>query len=228
MQPIQAVIFDLDDTLYSEKTYAFSGYRAVASAFEGVLGDPATTYQRMCDLFDSPHRARVFNVLLEEAAATNANELVPKMIDTFREHSPTIDLYDDADATLSDLRLDYKMGVISDGFLIAQQNKIDALNIQSRVDEVILTDSFGRDFWKPHPRAFEEIAGKLCVDHEACVYVADNLAKDFVAPNALGWRTIYIHRHEAIHSTNQAPDGGKPQHTIESLSTLRKRLTDTP
>ncbi|GJM24059.1 MAG: haloacid dehalogenase [Phycisphaerae bacterium] len=225
MQPIQAVIFDLDDTLYAEKSFTLSGYRAIASAYAKLLGDPQAIFQRMCELFDSPNRNRVFNVLLEEASQPDVNETVAKMIETFRNHTPVIELHPDADGALTNLRPKYKLGVISDGFLIAQRNKVAALQVSSRVDEVVLTDELGREFWKPHPKAFELIAEKLNVDHTTCIYVADNLAKDFVAPNALNWHTIHINRPDGIHSSNQPPEGGQPAHTIDSLDRLPALLT---
>jgi putative hydrolase of the HAD superfamily len=226
MQPIQAVIFDLDDTLYAEKSFALSGYRAVAKAHSDLLGHPETAYQRMCELFDSPNRARVFNVMLEEAGQRVADATVAKMIQTFRNHIPTINLYPDALATLVSLRPDYRLGVISDGFLVAQQNKVASLQLTSMVDQVVLTDELGREFWKPHPRAFELIADMLKVEHAACAYVADNRAKDFVAPNALGWHTIQINRPDGIHSANQAPKGGHPRHTIDTLAQLPALLAN--
>lgn len=226
MPPIQAVIFDLDDTLYPEKAYTHSGYRAVASAFASMLGDPDQTYGRMCELFDSPERARVFNVILEDAGIDPSTEMVMELVEAFRAHTPNIKLYEDADAALAHCRNKYKLGVISDGFLVAQQNKVAALEIAKRVDEVILTDAFGREFWKPHPRAFEEIAKRLGVDHTGCIYVADNLAKDFVAPNALGWQTVHIDRPQAVHRENTAPDGGNPQHAITNLNQLPHILNE--
>ncbi len=40
MAGIRAVIFDLDDTLYPEPSYVFSGYRAVAKPFARNSGTP--------------------------------------------------------------------------------------------------------------------------------------------------------------------------------------------
>ena len=38
MAGIRAVIFDLDDTLYLEQSFVYSGYRAVAEAFRTPFG----------------------------------------------------------------------------------------------------------------------------------------------------------------------------------------------
>jgi putative hydrolase of the HAD superfamily len=61
MSRIRAIIFDIDDTLYPERDYVLSGYRAVADAFAGRLGEADAVHARMVALFDTPHRGRVFN-----------------------------------------------------------------------------------------------------------------------------------------------------------------------
>lgn len=213
-------MFDLDDTLYPERSFTFSGYRAVAAAFADRIGASFDLCSRMGELFDTPARGRVFDVVLAEAGVTDAAALVPEMIDAFRRHQPDIRLHPDADAALTRLRAGHRLGVISDGPLEMQSNKVGALGIGPRVDEVILTDRWGREFWKPHPRAFEQMATKLAVPPEQCVYVADNPAKDFVAPNALGWRTVFVKRPDGIYADRQAPPGGEAGAVIESLEAL--------
>ncbi len=216
----RAVVFDLDDTLYSERAYVFSGYRAVADAFADRLNAPFDPAERMRALFDSPDRARVFNAILAECGFDDDPDLVRDMIDVYRNHRPTISLFADAEDALSRLSSVYRIGIITDGYAVTQHAKIDALNLRNRVDEIIVTDDWGRKFWKPHARAFEEMARRLSVPHEACLYAADNPAKDFVAPNALGWRTVFVNRPGGVHVRNPAAPGGAAGTTITSLDAL--------
>jgi putative hydrolase of the HAD superfamily len=219
---IQAVIFDLDDTLYPEKTYTFSGYRAVAAAYAQHLGHTAKTVARMQALFDSPDRNRVFNVILEEANLKNNEITVTKMVETFRDHTPTIVPFPDAERALKLTRKKHKTGIISDGFLMAQSRKVEALDLRRRVDEVILTDELGpdREFWKPHTRAFEEMAARLNVPNENCIYISDNAAKDFIATNQLGWKSAHILRPGAVYADRTPPKNGQPTITAQSLDEL--------
>ena len=53
MPPIQAIIFDLDDTLYPERAYVSSGFAAVAKAHQDRLGDPVIVVARLTTLFDA-------------------------------------------------------------------------------------------------------------------------------------------------------------------------------
>lgn len=220
MPTTRAVIFDIDDTLYAERDYVFSGYRAVADAFAGRIHAPFDLFERMSALFDSPDRARVFNIIVAEAGCENADALVAEMIATYRDHQPVIALDADAREVLTQLRGRVRLGAISDGYLGVQERKVTALGLADLLDEIVLTDTWGREFWKPHPRGFEEMARRLGVEHTACAYVADNLAKDFLAPNALGWTTVCVDRSERVHAGAIAPPGGAPAHIIGPLDEL--------
>jgi len=228
MNAIQFVVFDLDDTLYLERDYAHSGFDAVAERFAGDIGAGFDIAARCRQLFDSPHRARVFNTLLAEANPPHAGALLTRMIEVFRTHTPRIALTRDADRAIHRLGQHLKLGLISDGFLVAQQAKVRALGLEQRLDAIVLTDQWGRPYWKPHPRAFETIARCLHVTPQSCVYVADNPRKDFVAPNALGWTTIMIRRPGAVHADAHAtatdpekvPFGGTAEAVIDTLDAL--------
>ena len=77
---------------------------------------------------------------------------------------------------------------------------------------------------KPHPFAFEQMSARLGVSPSACVYVADNPLKDFIAPNRLGWRTVQIKRLGGIYEMCAATPGGEPQHVIATLDELDRLL----
>jgi putative hydrolase of the HAD superfamily len=172
-------------------------------------------------IFRSGDTSRVFNTLLNELNIPQVDTLISRMIQVFRTHAPTIALRPDADQLLARLRgAGMATGLITDGYAVAQHAKIDALNLRERIDVIIVTDDWGREFWKPHPRAFLEMADRLGVDHGACVYVGDNPSKDFVAPNQLGWDTVMVRRDEAVHAAVETADGGSPRRVIGDLSSF--------
>lgn len=225
MAGIRAVIFDLDDTLYPEQSYVFSGYRAVAEAFRTKLGDPDETVAELTRIFHSEDRRLAFDALLEHRGQPVDREAVQAMIDLYRGHSPTISLYADGDAALTRLKTRFSLGIITDGAAVMQESKVAALNLRSRVGAVVLTDELGPGLGKPHPRAFELIAERLAVEPATCVYVGDNAAKDFVAPNALGWTTVRIVRAQGVYRDTPAEGGGTPQSVIHSLDEIDAILT---
>jgi len=223
--PLEAVIFDLDDTLFPERQYAFSGFAAVAVAFASVCGDPSQTTARLRRLFDTPHRPRVFNALLIETGHTVDDNLIADMVTVYRGHAPSIALYPDASAALSRLRPQFKLGVISDGHAASQRAKVAALGLARRIDEILLTADLGAGFGKPHARAFELMTARLGVDPCRCAYVADNAEKDFVAPNKLGWTSVQIQRPDGIYLGCAPPTGGEPRLRIDRLEQLDSILS---
>lgn len=229
---IQCIVFDLDDTLYLERDYAFSGFDAIAKQFHDQIGANFDVAARCRELFDTDDRTRVFNTIMREAGTPEPDALLPKLIDAFRNHAPRIALCPDADAALNRLTGRFKSALISDGFLVAQQAKVAALGLAARIELIILTDQWGREFWKPHARAFETVASHFDIDHRQCVYVADNPTKDFVAPDALGWSTAMIRREKAIHhdastasATAEREAADRPaRHIVRSLDELDAEL----
>ena len=64
---LRALIFDLDDTLYPERTYVISGFRAVAAWAEEHIGIPQKqAFDELCQLFESGIRGNTFNYWLEK------------------------------------------------------------------------------------------------------------------------------------------------------------------
>jgi len=147
-------------------------------------------------------------------------ELIRRMADAYRRHPPHIKFCADVRPALMRLRPLARLGLLTDGPAEQQSLKIAALGVPVLIETIILTDQLGPGFAKPHPRAFEQMAARLGLPHDRCTYVADNPAKDFIAPNRLGWTTIRILRAGSIYADVPAAGGGAPQQTITALDEL--------
>jgi putative hydrolase of the HAD superfamily len=133
----------------------------------------------------------------------------------YRTHVPTIALASDAAAWLSRHRHSTRLALITDGLAITQTNKIRALGLdRGGIAPLVCTDEWGRQWWKPHPRSFEFVARHFGEPGARCVYVADNPAKDFIAPRALGWRTVQICRDGALHARRTGGRGAVYADTV--------------
>lgn len=219
---IRTVVFDLDDTLYAERDFAFSGFDAVADWLTRQVHCPFDPARRMRELFDTEHRARVFNRLLEELPCPELRkqQLVPELIDRYRSHLPKIDMLPDARRAFQRWERRFFLALVSDGPETTQANKVKALDIQDRLNLVVLTDAWGRQYWKPHRRAFETIEQVGGHAASACVYIADNPIKDFVAPRQMGWHTVRVRRPDGIYRSALPPTDGAADHTVESLDAV--------
>jgi putative hydrolase of the HAD superfamily len=219
---IEALIFDLDDTLYPERDFVMSGFAAAARRL-APRHSPEEVLATFRALFASGERTHVFDRALAHLQIPGGEGLVPELLATYREHPPALALFDDADWALGHFRATHRLGVLTDGYLATQRNKVKALALAPRVDAIVYSDEFGRDRWKPHPFGFERMAELVGIAAARCCYVADNPRKDFAAPRALGWTTVRIEREGGEYAGLQPRD---PAHAADvTIRSLRELVT---
>lgn len=220
------IVLDLDDTLYLERDYALSGYRAVGHWMRQRYG-VARFAEGAERQFAAGNYTRIFDSALVELGIAPSPVLIAELVSVYRSHHPRIRLLPDAERLLEHRRGGCSLALLTDGFLAAQRNKVLALGLRRRgVWPIVYTDVWGPAFWKPHRRGYDRIARHFDSSSARFVYVADNPAKDFVAPQALGWATIQVRRQDGIHRSNSAPPGAAPQATIDTLDELTESLLD--
>lgn len=187
---VDGVIFDLDDTLYSEKDYVKSGYKTIAEHFPEIIDAD----KKLWDAFLNGEKAidTVF-------AAAGMEDKKLEALEVYREHIPTIVLYDGVADMLERIKMsEKKIGIITDGRPEGQRNKIAALDL--KVDEIIVTDELGGiEYRKPNPKAFELMKEKMQLDYNQMVYIGDNISKDFIAPEKLGMKTIFFKNTDGLY-----------------------------
>ncbi|RWZ50179.1 HAD family hydrolase [Halobacillus fulvus] len=226
---IRAYIFDLDDTLMPEEAFIESGFRHVA----GWLGERygrADFYPLLMELYEE-NPAYVFNRLLDRLGIAYTKSTVSELVRQFRQHTPDVSFYEDVVPFLQELKESgMKTGIITDGYAVSQRNKLTVLGAEELVDVVVVTYELGREFWKPHPRAFELMRSRLGVAYEEMVYIGDNVQKDFVTPNRLGMQTVRIFRPKGVyHEKNFGyPSEYYASMSIHSLFELKKWLPEAP
>jgi len=204
---VSVVVFDLDDTLYPERQFVESGFRAVC-AFVTQRGICSVDlFPVMWGLFCDGMRGTIFNSALEQAGIVPEPGLIAQLVDLYRSHSPAISLYSDVPGIFRFCRVhDKKICLLTDGYLDVQRRKVEALNIEDWFDSIVYTDALGPDFWKPHPAGFEKIMDQLQFPAEKHIYVGDNPCKDFAGPNALGWKTVCVHRSDGLYPADNETD----------------------
>ncbi|MBS3734310.1 MAG: HAD family hydrolase [Phycisphaerae bacterium] len=211
---IHVVVFDLDDTLYPERQYVRSGYGAAAAALARQRGEsesPRRWANWLWKRFLGGQTQDAFGALSAAFGLQLTQEQIAELVNVYRSHQPAIRPWADMVELLGRLRSRHALGLLSDGYLPGQQRKLDALKLGRFFDAIVFTEALGRDAWKPAKAGFERIASLLDTAHGRCAYVADNPAKDFLAPNELGWRTVQSLRAGQLHAANPAPSGGEPQ-----------------
>lgn len=221
---IRAVVFDLDDTLYLEREFAMSGYAACEEWMRG-RGLSSGLAAAAAREFDARRYDRIFDRVLPALGVDPRPELIQDLIAQYRSHRPSIRLTDDAAATLPSLAKRYRLALLSDGPAITQRRKVEALQLDRWLDPIVLTDDHGgRDAWKPNVKCFRVIEEATGLSGSDLAYVADNPAKDFAGPKALGWHRIRIRRPLAIHRDVPVRPEDEVTTEISSLAELAAYL----
>jgi putative hydrolase of the HAD superfamily len=200
------VVFDIDDTLYLESDYARSGFHAAGDWLEERYG--YTNFAAEClRLFDEGVRGSIFNAALAKYLDGEQATLIGELVSVYRRHAPSIVMLPDAANLIEALRDRVFFAAISDGPIEAQQQKAKALALRELGIVPILTDRWGKAFWKPSPRAYAVVERIFGSRATSFCYIADNPVKDFVAPSARGWRCIRIRRPGSLHFTSASRAG---------------------
>lgn len=206
----KTIVFDLDDTLVREIDYLRSAFRFIAQQLDA--GNPSL-FDEMFGWYKT--KEDVFGQLENRYEKAVKSDL--KAI--YRNHVPDFDPISDSRELLVELKNDgHNLGLITDGFSITQRNKIKALDIEHLFDLIVISEEFGSE--KPDERNFK-VFSKF--ETRQYFYVSDNVNKDFITPNKLGWTTVcLLDSGENIHTQ----DFNKeliylPSEKIRSLSELK-------
>lgn len=215
---ISAVIFDLDDTLYNERDFVMGGLSAVCKYLSTKYwADYNKLFSETENILLEKGRGAIFNILCERH---KYNEDIHELVDIYRNAAPSLKLYDDSVYILEELSGKYKLGLITDGMAAVQWNKIKLLNIEAYFDRIIVTDDFGKDYWKPNEFAYTEILKEFNVSAAEAIYVGDNPNKDFIGARKVGMNTVRIIREQGDHKAVRLDENHEADLEIMDLGQL--------
>ena len=190
-QPLKGIIFDLDDTLYSEKEYVKSGFEKIGQ----FLNDKEAA-KRLWEFFQigKPAIDSYLNLI-------GRNELKDKCLEIYRNQIPKIHLYPGVTELINNLiKRGIKVGIITDGRVEGQKNKIEALGLNAIIEDIIITDELGgTQFRKPNDISFRIMQCRWRIPYEQIAYVGDNVVKDFQAAKQLGMQGIFYQNQDGLY-----------------------------
>lgn len=220
---IEVLVFDLDDTLFPEHEFVLSGFQSVSNCLATKYYLPGF-FEVAWQFFMEGKRNNIFNLTLEELKFEYELSLIQELLQVYRQHKPNIFLHQDAKEAINYFKNSHKLGIITDGYLLTQQNKVEALRIENSFDTIIYSDLYGRENWKPSPLPYKKIMELLSCKGRECVYVADNPHKDFVTAKKLGWLTVQICRDRGEYAKIIPEKSYDADFKIESLLELKTIL----
>jgi putative hydrolase of the HAD superfamily len=210
---IEAVLFDLDDTLFDQRAWLTGAWLAVAEAGERLGLDAGRFFAALVDVAaEGSAQGAIIDRALTRVGATQD---VGPLVAAFRAHRPPrLALYPGAGAALARLDGRVALGLVTDGDPAIQRSKLRALGIAGRFDAVVLSDELGRDRRKPHRAPFLAALEALGVHPGRAVFVGDRPDKDMAGGNGVGMRTVRVRTGEYA----AQPDAPHPWRSVGTVS----------
>jgi len=200
---IRTYVFDLDNTLYDESLFVQGGTSSVINWTAGKFFIKEDILRAAMDSIMCCYpRGEWYQRYLEKLKIQYTEDLIDKMVDIYRKHTPNINLFPDAKKILIKIKKQKAMkgniflALITDGLVFVQKSKVNALGLNKVMDECVFTWAKGPEYQKPHAWSFEFIEKKTNTSGEECCYFGNDERKDFLAPNRLGWKTVGILRED--------------------------------
>jgi len=223
------VVFDMDDTLYLERDYVRSGFRHVARSFANAAGVSAEAlFDWLWTDFEAGGRGDTLDRLRAAFPGLQESVTTAEMVAAYREHAPSITPLAGVKALLDSLeQRGVRLGLLSDGPLVCQRNKMAALELGDRFQPALLSDAWGREYWKPHERGYAQFAAQWGLAPDRLIAIGDNPEKDFVTPRRLGWLTIRVRLSGQLRAA-LSPRSAEyaPHHEVFDLPSLERLLND--
>lgn len=220
MNNIEAVIFDLDNTIL-DRVKTFRGFtNSLAQQYFSHIEDTSAIIERIIELDHDGYKDK--NELFSELLLELPWEVKP-------EHNELMDYYayhyvrnailmESAIEMVEHLRKTYKVGLITNGKTLIQYGKIDQLGIRGHFDCILVSEEAGVK--KPNVRIFEMALEQLGVEADQCVYIGDHPKNDIEGAGMAGMNTIWFEVNQPWREDITIA----PAHRIKHLSELGELL----
>lgn len=181
---LRAVVFDLDYTLAVVRRDRATLLREATEA----VGAPEISREAYGDAHQRGHahrtRGPIFADLLEKDDGEELAEAYRAAI------AEVIEPIDGAEALIADLRERYEVGLLTNGPVLAQRDKLVTLGWEELFDAAVITGEL--EAGKPDPGAFEAILDALDVAPEEAVYIGDGVETDVAGASGIGMAVVQV------------------------------------
>lgn len=169
------VIFDLDNTLYDESLY----YKLVVAKFLKQEKININTKNVINDLEIFKTKDVLGNILKQLKIYSNNRQR--ELFKVYKTLECSICIYKEAAELINFLKLKkIKIGIITNGVIEAQKNKVNCLDLENKVDKIIYARKWGIAHEKPSDKPFIEILKLFKVSNTEAIYIGDNPHTDIM------------------------------------------------
>ena len=217
---IEAILFDLDDTLVDARGSWRAGFaEAIAELHADSpalrrLGSPTAIYDEHFRRYsEQAHRAAGFGewqasftiAAFERLVAEHVGPdpaLASRLVARYQAATPGhLAIFPDAEPLLERLGARYPLGLISNGPSELQRPKIEKFDLERYFEVVLVSGEFGTR--KPDPSIFAAALETLGIPAARAVFIGDNPTDDIAGASAVGLASIWVNRGDWT-----APDPG--------------------
>ena len=201
---IEAVVFDLDDTLYPLAAFVAQA-RAAQALVATTLGIDPATWQTALEAVDAA-ATRSYAPVQD---ALDYLELDPSWASVleapYEDYRPTsLPCYPGVFELLTDLRANRTgTGPLTNGTPDRQYAKVRALDLTGRLDAIVVADEIGHP--KPDPAGFLHVAKLLGTIPERTLFVGDRPEVDMLGALQAGMPAVRLL--VGWHASKPSPDG---------------------
>lgn len=231
-RPLRALLFDVDDTVYSTTEFAISARRNAVQAMisAGLKIDEEECLRELDEViseFGSNYGGH-FNKLLQRLSPSAYADSLPIIIvasgmvayhqTKFRNFSA----YEDAIAVLNELKnRGLPLGIVTAGFEIKQAEKIVRLGLHKIVPckWIFITDTIG--IAKTNSKIYLRACCEMGIDPREAMYIGDNPSVDTDVPQRIGMITTLSRRSgKYLHAEGEK----EPDHVVHNFWDLLELL----
>jgi len=207
---IQAIIFDLDNTLLDFiKMKQFAVKAAITAMNEAGLNvDEEKAYQEILDLYVQKgwENQQVFDDYLNQTIGAVSNKILAAGIVAYRRaREATLLVYPNVNKTLIELtKMGIKLAVVSDAPSREAWMRLYYLNLHHMFDPVLTYDDTG--VRKPSPKPFQMALDYLKVKPEEALMIGDWPERDVVGAKQIGIKTIFARYGDTFGTVDSGAD----------------------
>jgi HAD superfamily hydrolase (TIGR01549 family) len=211
-------LFDLDNTLFDRA----GTYRQWALEYVRNAGLAEADAEWLCEV-DQDGSADRYSMWALAKSRFSLGESVDHLIETHKQGYRALMKPDnDVNGALQTLRdVGWRLGIVTNGSVTAQAEKVRRLGLSPLVDGVCISGEIGLQ--KPDPRIFREVLARCGCDEGTSGdiwMVGDSPSADIAGGRNLGFKTIWIRRGR-IWEHN---DGDFPNAVAQSIAESRSIL----
>lgn len=214
--PVEAVLFDIDDTLCE---YRRPGREVLAAAFEDVGVEPffdietyESRYGEFVDATDTVEDLRVAcfaAIAADSGRDPDLGRAVARAYADERDHG-NVRFLPGAREAVEAFADEYRVGVVTNGAPGMQAAKLDALGLTDAFETVVYAGYDAPS--KPDPEPFRRALAALDGDPNSTVHVGNSVVSDVAGAQAAGLRAAWL-------ADGSDPDP-VPEYTLSSMVDL--------